>query len=54
MRYWSQQAVALCDDIEDEGLEEVKIALEKAVCDMSRDCRISISSTIFLFYLKHR
>lgn len=40
MRYWSQQAVALCDDIEDEGLEEVKIALEKAVCDMSRDCRI--------------
>ena len=40
VRYWSQQAVALCDDIDDESLEQPKASVEQAVDCMGKDRRI--------------
>ena len=40
MRYWAQQAVELCDDIDDESLEESKAAIGQAVERMGRDRRV--------------
>ncbi len=40
VRYWAQQAVDLCVDIEDEALEETKNAVEQAIDRMARDCRV--------------
>lgn len=40
MRYWAQQAVVLCDDIDDESLEEAKTAVGLAVERMGKDRRI--------------
>ena len=40
MRYWAQQAVELCADIDDEGLNEAKVAVEHSIEQMARDCRV--------------
>lgn len=40
MRYWAQQAVALCDDIDDESLADSKAAIEQSIERMGRDRRI--------------
>ena len=40
MRYWAQQAVELCADIDDEGLNEAKDAVELSIEQMARDCRV--------------
>ncbi|MEE1266404.1 MAG: hypothetical protein UHH87_08965 [Akkermansia sp.] len=40
VRYWAQQAVELCADIDDEGLNEAKVAVEHSIEQMARDCRV--------------
>ena len=40
MRYWSQQAVELCADIEDESLVEARVAVELAIERMGKDRRV--------------
>ena len=40
MRYWSQQAVELCADIEDESLLEARVAVELAIERMGKDRRV--------------
>ena len=40
MRYWAQQAVELCSDIDDESLTESCSAVEKAVERMGEDRRV--------------
>ena len=40
VRYWSQQAVELCADIEDESLLEARVAVELAIERMGKDRRV--------------
>lgn len=40
MRYWAQQAVALCDDIDDESLTEPKTAVLQAEAQMGKERRV--------------
>lgn len=40
MRYWAQQAVELCDAIDDESLESVKLSLLDAMESMGKDRRV--------------
>lgn len=42
VRYWSQQAVELCNDIDDESLAEVVVPLEEALSSMAADRRIVV------------
>ncbi|MBR5888670.1 MAG: hypothetical protein IKY92_01335 [Akkermansia sp.] len=42
VRYWAQQAVELCADIEDEGLNESRESVEQAVDRMADDCRVVV------------
>lgn len=42
MRYWANQAVELCSDIDDETLAETKTAVEEAVEKMGQDRRVVV------------
>ena len=42
MRYWAQQAVELCDAIDDEALNPFKDAVEEAIITMGRDRRVVV------------
>ena len=37
VRYWAQQAVVLCDDIDDESLADSKSAIEQSIERMGKD-----------------
>ena len=39
-RYWAMQAVALCDDIKDESLDDAKAAVRLSIAEMEHDRRI--------------